>query len=99
MNIKIRNPLRFYCFILVSMCFLSLLTSAFLPEVHGQADMQYETVHIRSGDSLWSIAETYKPEHIKLQSFIREIKECNQMEEALVYAGTTLLVPVYPEML
>lgn len=97
MRIKIANPLRFYCFVLVFVCFSCLFTSTFLPEVRGKSEVQYETVYIQSGDTLWSIAETYRPQHIKLQQFIREIKKHNKMDNAMLYAGTTLQIPVYSE--
>lgn len=99
MRIRICNPLRFYCFILVFMCFLSLLTPVVFFGVRGESEQAYETVYVRSGDTLWTIAETYKPKHKNLQSFLHEIKECNQMTDAMVYSGTTLLIPVYPETL
>ena len=96
MRIKITNPLRFYCFILVFVCFCCLFTSAFLPSVRSKSDLQFETVYVNSGDTLWSIAETYKPDYINLQQFMREIKMHNGMDGAMLYEGSTLLVPMYP---
>ncbi len=99
MKIRIANPLRFYCFILVFVCFSCLFTSTFLPSVRSKSELQFEVVYVNPGDTLWSIAETYKPEHIKLQQFLREIKTHNGMDSAMLYAGSTLLVPMYPETL
>lgn len=96
MKIKIANPLRFYCFILVLVCFSCLFTSLFFPSVRSKSELQFEVVYVNSGDTLWSIAETYKPDYVNLQQFMREIKTHNGMDNAMLYEGTTLLVPMYP---
>ncbi len=56
----------------------------------------YETVVIKEGDSLWSIAE----EHIDSYSgtardLVNEIASVNNLETDSIITGTYILVPVY----
>ncbi len=94
MRIRICNPLRFYCFILLLVCLFCILLPSFF-NVYGEGEKTYETFTVRCGDTLWGIAELYKPENVSARNFVRKIMECNDMETSAIYPGSTLLIPVH----
>ena len=94
MRLKIANPLRFYCFVLLAVCLFCVLVPSFF-NVHGETEVEYEVFTVSCGDTLWGIAELYKPETTSLRSFVREIMECNDMIGSAIYPNSTLLIPVY----
>ncbi|HOJ78764.1 MAG TPA: LysM peptidoglycan-binding domain-containing protein [Bacillota bacterium] len=53
----------------------------------------YETVTVRSGDTLWSIAKRFAPE-TDPRITIAKIKELNQLEKSNIQAGQILKVQV-----
>ena len=57
----------------------------------------YETITVSAGDTLWSIAETYRPEESTLQNYIRELREINDITGDRIYSGQHLLVSYYSE--
>lgn len=48
---------------------------------------------VRSGDSLWSIAEVVAFEDQDLRGVIAQIRELNDLDTSLIVPGQTLLVP------
>jgi len=48
---------------------------------------------VRSGDSLWSIAEVVALEDQDLRGVIAQIRELNDLDTSLILPGQTLLVP------
>ena len=56
----------------------------------------YEIATVRHNDTLWTIAQRYyTSEAGTIQSYIREIKELNQMTGDRIYAGQHICVPCY----
>ena len=49
---------------------------------------------VRSGDTLWSIAEYVGPDHADVRAVIAEIRDLNDLESSLIRPGQNLLVPV-----
>lgn len=54
----------------------------------------YESVRIKSGDTLWSIALEYKQEGERTEHMIDKIRFCNQMKTTNIRAGENIIVPV-----
>ena len=54
-----------------------------------------ETVdfRVRSGDSLWTIAEMVAPEATDVRGVVAEIRTLNDLETSVITPGQTLLVP------
>ena len=54
-----------------------------------------ETVdfRVRSGDSLWTIAEAVVPDSADVRGFVAEIRTLNDLETSVIIPGQTLLVP------
>lgn len=49
---------------------------------------------VTNGDTLWTIASEYKPAGKDLRKFIHEISEINRIENATIFCGQTLTIPV-----
>ncbi|HHW66864.1 MAG: hypothetical protein PWP07_1590 [Epulopiscium sp.] len=56
---------------------------------------KYEQVHIQKGDTLWNIAQQYKPDHQSLNQYVSTIMEFNHMKSDKIYAGDKIVIPVY----
>ena len=56
----------------------------------------YTSIQIHSGDSLWSIAETYMTgEYQNIYDYIDEVREINHLSGDYLRAGSKLCVPYY----
>lgn len=53
-----------------------------------------QTVVVKSGDTLWDIAEQYKPDNIDIREYIYDIKTLNNISST-IHEGDTILVYVY----
>ena len=64
----------------------------------GRAEREYseETVTVRSGDTLWGIADAYCPEDMDKREYIRAIEADNECMSA-IKAGDILTVRRYAE--
>lgn len=52
----------------------------------------YESISIKSGDTLWSIANEYKPEEISYKEYIKELKKINSLTSDNIHTGNYLLI-------
>ena len=53
-----------------------------------------QTVIVKSGDTLWDIAEQYKPDNIDIREYIYDVKTLNNISST-IHEGDTILVYVY----
>lgn len=61
-----------------------------------QSYKYYTSVEVKTGDSLWSIAGTYRTaEYHDVNEYIREVKEINHLTGDDIHAGAYLTVPYY----
>lgn len=92
-NLKIVNKRKF---ITSSAVLLAIIVAALLLS-GGKADKQTyveDTVVVRSGDTLWGIADTYCPEYMDKREYVRTIEADNDCS-ANIRAGQVLTVRVY----
>lgn len=61
----------------------------------GKSEDRFEVVMVQSGDTLWSIANKYKPQNMDTRSYINNIMEKNNMTTADVYENQGLFVQVF----
>lgn len=54
---------------------------------------EVRTVMVSPGDTLWSIAESNKPEGADTRIFISGIKQKNQLNSSEIHAGEELILP------
>jgi hypothetical protein len=58
-------------------------------------DVSYQSIEIAEGESLWSVAESYKGVGEKTSSFVKKVAALNGIcADAKLSAGSYLLVPV-----
>lgn len=78
--------------------FIILIVSVITPFTISRAFVDntiYETVYVKSGDSVWHIAEKYTTDGKDIREVIYEIRKINKLDNnASVYPGQTLKVPV-----
>ena len=59
------------------------------------AQVYYSNVQIERGDTLWSLAEKYKPQQSSCKDYIKSIKQLNSLSGDILYIGSYLIVPMY----
>ncbi|WP_099192053.1 cell division suppressor protein YneA [Tepidibacter mesophilus] len=57
--------------------------------------VEYETVNVMQGDTLWNIAKENIPEKEDIRDYIYMIREVNNLESANIHPGDQLLIPIY----
>ena len=58
--------------------------------------MAYQSVQIKSGDTIWSIAETWQTDEWKdTRAYVKEIMEVNNLTSDTIHAGNYLVIPYY----
>lgn len=56
----------------------------------------FQSVEIKTGDTLWSIATKYYTEEYKsIQNYIEVIKESNSLKSDTIHSGCYLIIPYY----
>ncbi len=92
---RINSPLRLCIFItIVVFIIISLLASIW---IKGKAMEPVKLISIEAseGDTLWSIAKQSSPSNRDIRDYILELKSVNDLEDANIKVGQTILVPVY----
>lgn len=80
---------------LVFLCFLStvlLIITVCAKNIQEKQPVEYETIVIEQGDTLWDIAREYYPDK-EVRSAIYEIKKVNGIESSTIYEGQIIKVP------
>ena len=75
---------------------LVLLLATAVHAFSSTPDIDTVTYQVRTGDSLWSIAETIAPVDADLRSVVSTIRELNDLPGAMIHAGDLLEVPAGP---
>lgn len=50
---------------------------------------------VRTGDTLWSIAETHAPEDMDIREYIYFIEEDNELTNKIIYPNMNLTIRIY----
>lgn len=90
------NRLRFTVFmvtvLLVFGMTVGLIAGSF--DAEGSSRTTYETITVQYGDTLWDIAENYKPADRDIRDYIYEICDKNDISSGEIYQGQNLVIPV-----
>ena len=62
-----------------------------------QYDKSFQSLEIRNGDSLLSIAKEYAISETEYDAYINEVKSINNLKSDTIHAGCYLVIPVYQE--
>ena len=86
---------KFFRFILISVLLINFIIFGLIAPQRTNADEVLEpvTVTVKSGDTLWSIANEYCKDG-DVRDFVYEIKKENSLKNSNLYVGQKLLIPV-----
>ena len=92
----IKNRIRFITFITVMMLIVSfsLATVFELADAHSEESPEYVSVYVKSGDTLWDLAQTYGSGNKDIRELIYDICSINNIKASDLRAGQTILIPV-----
>ena len=95
-NYRIKSRFRFTVFVVLT---IVLMTTAVnfalgLNTAASSTVQEYMDVEIKSGDTLWNIAETYMPDNMDTREAVYQICSLNDISADELYAGMTIQVPV-----
>jgi nucleoid-associated protein YgaU len=90
---RVKSKARFMTFI-TALIVAAVIISGFALSggVSGTEKQTYKTVTIKSGDTLWSIAQEYKPADISIRQYIAEITEINDISPGEIYPGQIISI-------
>lgn len=91
---KIVNMKRFKTFLflitfLISLTFFILLSTI---TVYPKEEVKYDYVCIKTGDTLWDIADDYNND-IDIRKFVDIIVKENSLSNAVIYPGDIIKIP------
>lgn len=94
---RVANKLRFTVFVVLM---ILILTTAInfalgLNTAVSLTVPEYMDISVVSGDTLWSIAETYMPPDTDVRKSVYELCKINDISASELYAGMTIKVPIY----
>lgn len=60
-----------------------------------ESSTYYKEYHIEKGDSMWSVAEKYKPDSVTTKEFVNEIADLNNLSsDHKITEGKYILIPI-----
>ena len=94
---RISNRFRFTVFVVLT---IILLTTAinFALGLNTAASLtiqDYMDVEVKSGDTLWNIAQAYMPDDMDTRKAVFQLCSLNDISADQLYAGMTIQVPIY----
>ncbi len=87
---KIVNVPRFIVSMTIIVCIISFVMSMLTNVVFSASPIEYETIIVAEGETLWSIASSLEG---NVRENIYNIKEVNNLTSSIIYVGQELLVP------
>ena len=88
---------RFMLFLILTFVLFILITSLFAKgnKVYNSTyNGKYRKIKISNGDTIWNIAMNNKPQNYDIRKMVFEIIELNHMENAHIYPGDLIKVPI-----
>lgn len=96
MRYRINNRVRFTIFVVLVILFITTFANFLLGfnTANSSTYAEYTQVQVMSGDTLWSIAETYMDDDSDIRKSVYQLCQINDINASQLQAGMTLLVPV-----
>lgn len=88
---RIVNFPRFIIAMSIFACILSFIISMATNKVFSASPVEYETIVVSAGDTLWSIALDIEGD---VKANIYDIKKINKLNNPIIYEGQELLIPI-----
>ena len=76
--------------VLVIGLFLLLIIAA--QPTMNRVEWEVDTYIVKSGDTLWAIADRYCPDIVDIREWIAEVKELNNLNDSTIHPGQRLKV-------
>ena len=94
---RVVSKTRFALFIIIMLVLIMGFMSFVIKPayVSGSTEPVYETVMVRSGDTLWEIASRYVDDNTDIRMFIYDISKINELSGAELIPGQEILVPIF----
>ena len=96
-NYRIANRLRFTVFVVLTIIiFTTVVNFALgLSTASSSTFDEYINVEIKSGDTLWNIAQTYMSNEVDTRKAVYQLCSLNDISADELYAGMIIQVPIY----
>lgn len=94
---RVANKLRFTVFVVLMILILTTVIN-FALGLNTAVSLtvpEYMDIPVVSGDTLWTIAETYMPTDTDIRKSVYELCQINDISASELYAGMTIKVPIY----
>lgn len=93
---KINSRIRFTLFIIMAIILLTVFANFVLglSTADSSTITDYTEIKVSSGDTLWSIADTYMSDYSDIRKAVHELCEINDITASELYAGMTIMVPI-----
>ena len=94
-TVRIKNKFRFITFVTIMVLLISMAIGAMFPVValSEYSGGSYVEVCVKSGDTLWTLAERYGNTNKDIREFIYEICDLNGINASGLIAGMTIRIP------
>ena len=93
---RINNRVRFTLFVVLAILFITTFANIALGlnTASSATYVDYTEVKVMSGDTLWTIAQTYMDDDSDIRKSVHELCMINDINASQLQAGMTLLVPI-----
>ncbi len=97
-KLKIKSLTRFICSVGAMLFTIMMLSFVVMKPTLSHGDLQYHTLYIDSGDTLWSIANNEREnnayyENKSVSYIVHNLKKVNNLSNSNIYVGQELLIP------
>ncbi len=95
-RLRIVNKFRFTVFLVSIFLFVFTIigTVIGINTVESAQVPKYIEICVRSGDTLWSLADEHGAQNVDKRKIIYEISTINNLDDSYIYPGQVLKVPV-----
>lgn len=94
---RVESKTRFILFIIsMILIIFGMVNFVLRPEyVSGSTEPIYETVIVKTGDTLWDIASKYVDAKTDIRMFIYDISVVNEIQNGQLIPGQEILIPMF----
>ena len=93
---RVESKARFTLFIIVTLLILVGTIAILLKPVYvsGSSEPRFDTIKVKNGDTLWSIASIYADETTDMRMFVYDISKLNGIDGNEIIPGQELIIPL-----